>query len=295
MKISIRISYPLLIIVIFFILPSIYLNAQSELTVEKELEVKTSNNYFYGQSVGDSKEKAKQEARDDLMQTISLDIQLQTKLNVQSDIIIKGINYGIRPRGNKFLVLAYIPKDSVNNQQPGPKLEVVQLKYTESNKTIAQSGATNSEVKEIEKGTKNQQPESNQTEQPSPDNNINSAFGKAKQTDENKQALRELNTENRTSNEAKLFAIVQKASLKEVGDELKQLKFKGILTYGQYSSETLYPDRCFLLIFNPKDGNIEAFLDKGGSIGRIDLFSNSKIDNFIQTFNNSNIIWIQVY
>lgn len=274
---------------------------------QSEIDVKTSAKYYWAQVVGDTEDQVKKESRTELIFQITLDIGKQNNLNLQSDIFIHSIKYLTFPRGPKVRVVAYVLKDQVSNIQAGHKLDMIELHYTEANSPeIVKSEESNNiepEVYEQQSDNKKKVAE-RMNESGSEETITNKVPEKIMEkiiVEDAKPAL--LKTENTMSpvyynfddkNDLINF-LVKTNNIADIADIMKKQKYKGMLNYGKFNSSTLYPERCFLLVFDPTNGYIKALLDKGSTEKRLDLLTNKEVDRFLELYNNMNIVWIQIY
>lgn len=274
---------------------------------QSEIVVKTSDKYYWAQVVGDTEDHAKKESRTELIFQITLDIGKQNNLNLQSDIFIHSIKYLIFPRGPKVRAVAYVLKDQVSNIQAGHKLDMIELHYTEANSPeIAKSEESNNIEPEVDEQHSDNKKKVSElmNESGSEETITNKVPEKIMEkiiVEDAKPAL--VKTEKTMSpvgynfddkNDLVNF-LVKTNNIADIADIMKKQKYKGMLNYGKFNSSTLYPERCFLLVFDPSNGNIKALLNKGSTGKRHDLLTDKDVDGFQQLYNNMNIVWIQIY
>lgn len=274
---------------------------------QSEIDVKTSAKYYWAQVVGDSEEVAKNESRTELIFQITLDIGKQNNLNLQSDIFIHSIKYLTFPRGPKVRAVAYVLKDQVSNIQAGHKLDLIELHYTEANspEIVKSESSKKIEPEAHEQQLNNQKKVVESMNEPASEKTITTRVPE-KNAEKNivedaKPVL--VKTEKIISpvgynfddkNDLVNF-LVKTNNIADIADIMKKQKYKGMLNYGKFNSSTLYPERCYLLVFDPSSGNIKALLNKGSTEKRLDLLTNKEVDRFIELYNNMNIVWIQIY
>lgn len=294
---------------IYFTLIYMFLTLSLYAQTQTEAEVKTSKNYYWAQYVGETEEEAKSEARTELIHQITLDISNNNKLNVKSDILIKGINYLVYPRGPKIRVVSYVLKEYVTNMQEGHRLDVVQLLYTEDvpKKDVTTKSDLPNAVKPPEVSISKKQ-ENFQKEQPPEKEPVVQKHEQVKVEINNKtgeenalpvagisvptKPAESINIDNQKDF---INFLINKKNIADIDDVMKHQKYKGLLNYGIFNSSTLYPEKCYLLVFDPANGNIDAFLDKGAVGTRMNLLTEKYVNDYIQKYQNMKIVWIQIY
>jgi hypothetical protein len=274
-----------IISILMFFLLSIYSFSQdiSSNTI-LEREIKTSGNYFWGQAIDDSLEKAKLEARNDLMSNISDNINNSPSLNSNSDIFVNGIKYASFTRGSKLRVLSYILKSDVSNiltkKEP---LKVIEMKYKES--TVKDSVSEQKKVKD----QFNTQTTNDLTDQNEP-----LIVNPLQQNQVKVQVLpSKFITLSGTGNSI-LDSIVIIKTVDGMHRLLEQAKKQGKLMYSNRKGAFFNTDDCLILIINPDDGSIKGVLKKDGS-SRINLLTKELVTSFENQFKNMVYIWVQLY
>lgn len=285
----IRRKYFNISIIFLFVLSTCNISAQTE------LEIKTSGKYFWGQGIDNTEELSKKAARNELMEQISINIPNNQKLNSKCDIIVDSIEYISFSRGPKVRALAFVEKVLVNNITTTNEFDVVQLHYTEKKNDALltnQNQPNNTEIQTINDSlnkiivlskTAVEQP----IQQSNQENVDTMHFNNCSKSNDKYENLK---------NQSEILQFLLKANnINDVSDLLRKKRSNGSLNYDIYGNKTISSDRNYLLIFDPLDGQIIAFLDKGITPNRINLKNNEKIDNFTLTYKKMRIIWIQLY
>jgi hypothetical protein len=254
------------VIILLMLLNSAKLISQNQLG---EIEIKRSGKYFWGQAYNTDSNIAKVDARNNLMDQISAQISNSTILNTNSDLMVKSIKYIYKPVEELIKVIAYVTKVDVTNiiktSQP---LIIRELKYTEAK--------TN---------TNNKRPSDEPNFQPENKTVVNKAESISK--------------ENITSPQIENTLIDQLIACNN-GDQLRRLlkkeEDKNTLIFNWDSKtyrKTVSSENFYIVLIDPKDNIIIAFLDKGES-ERKDLKNGQRIINIGAEYLNMIQIWIQL-
>lgn len=96
-----------------------------------EINIKKTGIYFWGQSYNIDSTQAILESRDELIAQITEQIDNNSNLNSNSDIIVKNINYFSKKIEGVFKSIAYVEKDFVKNiLGANSTLNIVNIKYS---------------------------------------------------------------------------------------------------------------------------------------------------------------------
>jgi hypothetical protein len=267
-------------------------------TSVSELEIKTGGLYYYVQVIEVNKEKAKEEARNELIASVIKDIGVSSGFQPGKDWMVGGIEYLFFPRGDKTRAIGYILKTKVKELDSKGKLQVNQVRYEEE-PNITESVKL---VKQVEKvstesaGTIAKIPEPKIVQKPgnkSPDlEKDHSGNGILK----------------------KLISIKKTTDLALI---LSDFKSEGLLAFGDQSS-MVNPEKYYFIVFSPEDGAIVAFLNKadiyvdedgpknedgaivaflnkGAGNSRTNLLDNTIVEDFLLTYKNKKIVWLQIF
>lgn len=254
--------YPGIIIFILLLNPA-RLFSQNQLS---ELEIKRSDNYYWGQAYNLDPNQARLDARDDLMAKISNQISKSTTLNGKSDILVEYIQYINKPVEELTKVIAYVSIKDVNNIKENKRpLQVSEIKYTEANPSV-----------------KNENP-----------------VEKTTQPDESKPPEEKTIPIIKTNTSTNENSLIGRLIACNTGDELRMLLIKEedkntlIYNWNSESYRKNVSSKSFYIVFiNPKDNKIIAFLDKGQS-ARKDLKNEQRIFNTSE-YQNMIQVWIQL-
>lgn len=256
--------YPGLIIFLFLLNPARLISQNQP----SELEIKRSDSYYWGQSYNADPNQARLDARDDLISKISNQISNSSTLNAKSDILVEYIKYINKPVEELTKVIAYVSIKDVNNIKDNKQtLQVNEIKYTEAN-SVALSESS------VEK-TINPNERKPIIEKPTPIIKTNTPS---------------LTTEN---------SLIGKLIACNTGDELRMLLIKeedkNTLVYNWNSEsyrKSVSSNNFYIILINPTDNKIIAFLDKGQS-ERPDLKNEKRIVKTSE-FQNLIQVWIQL-
>jgi len=240
-----------------------------------ELEIKTGDVYYYGQAIEVNKEKAKEEARNELIASVSKDIGASSGFQPGKDWMVRGIEYLFFSRGDKTRAIAYILRTKVKELDSKGKLQVNQIQYEEKAAIPEPSKPVKQVEKVLTESTSN-------TSAKIPETKITYKSDKAPDTDEDHSGKGILN---------KLISLKTTADLAPVMNDLKS---KGLLAFGVQSS-MVNPDKYYFIVFSPEDGTIIAFLDKGPGNSRTNLLDNRIVEDFLLTYKNKKIVWLQIF
>ena len=206
-------------------------------------------------------------ARDDLMYSISRSIDKDLKSYSKSDVFVNGIKYVSFPRGSKIRVIAYILKSEVKNIQKEPELNVVQMNYKEDSLYKGGKDYSVGNIKENKTATKQEEIKPIENKGTNSYKKINNIID----------------------------YIIQSKNIKDISDTLMKEKLKGKVMYDAFTKSILYPEKCYLIVFDPFTGAIMAFLDKGTGKSRTNLINNILVEDFLETYNKMTIVWLQIY
>lgn len=273
MEYKARINLLLPIFFGFILLSTQKLHSQSEVVI------KTGGDYYWTQIIDDTFDIAKAEARTELIYQISQELKDIKEIDLKTDVNIDSIGYLTFERGPKKRVVAFVLKKYIKNIHESHTLNVIQLNYTESSLNATQIlKDTISVVKKVE--------EANKTVVEEPQNIVNAATSMEKT----------VNTSQISDNTEDIIGfIINSKYVADIEKVMQQKKYQGTINYGVLKTSTLYPERCYLLVFDPANGEIKALLDKGSSNIRFDLITKKDVETFLQTYNKMNIVWIQIY
>jgi hypothetical protein len=288
-----------LIVVLGFLLIGFLFQCTGQENKLTELEIKTSGNYYFGQGVHTTDDKAREDARLDLVTTIANDLGEAGKFDVNADWLLDGIGYVFFPRGSKRRAVAFILKSDVK-----PYLEKLELKVNQIHYEDKTNEAPKSDLE-----PKKKEDDANKINNVKTDD-VNSKTVVA--TD--KKTIDSIKTsspviknvkENPLPDSAKaeidlttesgiLTHLLSLKNIKQFQDILKQLKYKGLLQFGNEQS-LVVPENKYILIFNPENGDLTALLDKEKDKKRINLMNKEIVNNYEITYKTKKIIWIQIF
>jgi hypothetical protein len=258
-------SYISIIILILLLNPSRMVSQNQP----GEIEIKRSGNYYWGQAYNADSIQAKLEARDDLMLRISNQISNSDALNDKSDIMVKCIRYINKPVEELTKVIAYVTREDVTNiienRQP---LIVSEIKYTEAINTSGIENPIEKSTPSLENITIEQKAE------PIVKNDIPSS-----------------STEN---------TLIVRLITCNTGDELRTLlkneEDKNTLVFSWDSKSyrtSVSSENFYIVLIDPIDNRIIAFLDKGKS-ERKDLKNEQRKIYIVSEYQNMIQVWIQL-
>jgi len=255
-----------------FLLFQALLFAQENVVTEKE--IKTNGLYYYGQGIEETEAKAKEESRHELITMISNDYGNNGKLEQDKDLLAAGIEYLYFPRGDKTRALAFILKTKVTELNSKGKLQVNQIKYED--KVITP------ETKFAEIPVEKVQP-------------VTVVISEKERSEETPKTVNPIPSNLATASESDLLKyFISYNNVTELAPVLGQLSAKGVLAFGN-TSTMIYPEKYYFIVFSPDNGEIIAFLDKGSGNMRTNLLNNSTVENFLITYKDKKIVWLQIF
>ena len=288
----------------FFILPF-------QLFAQSEREIITSGAYYWGQAVAENEETAKNTARDELIAVITNDLQEDIKALPNSEVLVNGIEYFSRPRGPRILAIAYVEKQNVEMFLKGEQLIITEIKYTENIKETEEAPKSGKSDASKEMPNENVLESSGITESKHKfkDEHSNDKSANDLSDYDERNIHMEKDTETITSvaehlgsfdiNSATesdfLSFIVQSDNISKITEVLNTARNRGIVQFGRYAASMLNPQGSYFIVFEPNSGNIVALLDKGPGNNRLNLKSNVIVQDFLETYKNMNIVWLQIY
>ena len=220
-----------------------------------EIQIKKSGIYFWGQSYNIDSTQAILESRDELIAQITEQIDNNTNLNSNSDIIVKNINYFPKKMEGIYKIIAYVEKDFVKNVLiENPTMNIVSIKY--SDKSEIQSDTTNI-IPIIHSDTLN---------------------NFKKETDQTVTLL---------------DRFIQCNTGQELRDLIITQEKENTIVYNWNSKayqQKVSSDAFYIVLIDPETKAIVAFLDKGNEIRK-----NLKAPHNIFKINNELIKYIQVW
>lgn len=229
-------------------------NAQIPIEIS-ESQIKKSGTYFWGQSYNIDSTQAILESRDELIAQISEQIDKNSNLNSNSDIIVKKINYFPKKMEGVFKIIAFVEKDLVKNiLKENSSLNIVNIKY--SNNSESQIDSTKI-------------------------NPINYTDTLTNSNYEKKQNL------------TLLDHFLKCNTGQELRDLILSQEKENTIVYNWNSKayqQKVSSDAFYIVLIDPETKAIVAFLDKGNEIRK-----NLKAPHNIFKINNELIKYIQVW
>ncbi len=253
-------------LIFIFLFHPMYLFSQEQ---TDEYKIKGSKEYYWGQAYNADSTLAYLAARDALMLKISSQINKSSDLNAKTDIMVKSIRYLHKPVEDLIKVVAYVPIVNVTNiiENKDPLL-IGEVIYTEEKKDSIIESPKESSNSPIERPSEQEQKEI--------------IVKKNNQVAINLPLLDQMIDCN-TANELK--SIIQR--------EVK----KNTIIYN-WNSESYRkmasPEPYYIVIIDPKDNKIIAFLDKGKA-ERKDLKHPSSTINILSEYQNYIQVWLQIF
>lgn len=267
-------------ILVFLILFSQVVFCQNQSNTDLEKEIKVSGKYFWGQSINDSLEKTKLDARTDMILNISATIDNNSLLNSNSDVFVNGIKYLSIPRGKKIRVIAYILKSDVSNiVNQKQSLNIIEIKYKETPVIDTITEKPNSYNIDLNK-VKSKNDSSN--------NNIN------KDKIINSDNTNQLKADTIYTGNVIVDKIIQSKFIDELYGVLEKEKLKGRLVYSLRSESFANIENCYIIVINPADKKIVAVLDKG-NMKRKNFINNEAVSDIYNKYLNMKYIWLQIF
>jgi len=248
-----------------------------------EREVKTSEEYVYGEAVANTKDEAVRMAKADLVSEINIESSNHPEWQITQPIQTKDVENNIDiidlMRGNKFRIVAYIKKDNLSVNFHSDKTPKVEL----SDKTVnpKESKQSQSAVTQV-----TSTPSAPTVQATIPKETQSKAVVATPTT----QSINVGNST--TTNTGDLLEQIKAAnSINEIQKIIDANKRKGKIVSGTMD-KLRAPENAYLVVYK-KTGEVIAILDKGSVNNRKDLLSGEIKGNEILRQNQ--VIWFQLF
>lgn len=257
-----------------FLLPASLLSQVD--TREREAYIKSSDEYYFSQFLGEQEDEAKRSALDGLMYRIAESQQNAIDINTLK-VRVKGIEYLTWPIGIKVKALAFVKKKDVDLLlKEKESLMVVPIEYTEA-ETI---NPVNEEIVE------------DHGDDP-PAAIIDSSDSKPLHAKDKETKPEKVDPETKISSINPLLRdLLDLRTVDQLANWLKKNKYGGGIVSGSKNDFPQTEANCYIVIFNQDTNKILAVLTPNQP-DRVDLKTGRTIISLEKDYKNLSAIWIQ--